>query len=81
MADKIDKQIEKLSDQEQQWVKTIFQKLKSGNTKHLDIKKIRGRDDIFRVRKGDVRVIYRRAEDSIFILAVERRNEDTYKNF
>jgi len=81
MADKIDKQIEKLSDQEQQWVKKIFQKLKSGDTKHLDIKKLKGRDDIFRVRKGDVRVIYRRAEDSIFILTVERRNEDTYKNF
>lgn len=76
--DKIDKQIARLSDQEQKWVKDIFQKLVSGSTKHLDIKKLKGRDDIFRVRKGDIRVLYRHDEGDVYVLAVERRTDDTY---
>lgn len=77
--DRIGKASTKLTPGERTWVKQILQRLIVGNTKGLNIKKLKGREDIFRVRKGDVRVIYRTVESGIFILAIERRSEDTYQ--
>ena len=52
----------------------------TGETGGLGHKKLKGRDDIFRVRKGSLRIIYRTdAKGKIFVLAIERRREDTYK--
>lgn len=45
----------------------------------LDVKKLKDRNDIFRLRVGDLRVIYRLNEGKIFILAISRRNEKTYR--
>lgn len=77
--DKIDKALNKFSAKEKLEVKDIFLKIKSGNLKELNIKKLRGRNDVFRVRKGNLRVIYRTEESKIFILSVGRRSESTYK--
>ncbi|MDO8555279.1 MAG: type II toxin-antitoxin system RelE/ParE family toxin [bacterium] len=61
-------------------VKQILEKLSFGKIDGLDIKKLKGREDIFRIRKGNVRIIYQIIENNkIFILAIERRREDTYK--
>jgi mRNA-degrading endonuclease RelE of RelBE toxin-antitoxin system len=58
----------------------LLSDLQSGQTDGLDIKKLRGRDDIFRARKGKIRIIYRGDENArFFVLAIERRNETTYK--
>ncbi|HUY69735.1 MAG TPA: hypothetical protein VMU70_01840, partial [Candidatus Tyrphobacter sp.] len=63
---------------ERRRVKEMLIKLLSGNLRGLDIKKLRGRSDIFRVRKGDIRIIYLRKDGNILILLIERRNEKTY---
>jgi mRNA-degrading endonuclease RelE of RelBE toxin-antitoxin system len=76
--DRIEKALAKLTEKEQVWTKELLFKLSSGRIQGLDIKKLKGRDDIFRIRKGDIRVIYRRTNDNIFILSIERRNEKTY---
>lgn len=78
--DRVSKELKKLSGKERSWVKEILEKVKTGNTANLDIKKLKGRQDIFRVRKGIIRIIYRRAQDNIFLLAIERRNENTYRD-
>jgi len=46
-----------------------------------NIKKLKGREDIFRVRKGNLRIIYRIEKEEIFILTVERRSEKTYRDY
>ena len=80
--DKIAKELARLSVKEQKAVKEILQSLQAGNLQGLDIQKLRGQGDIFRVRKGDVRIIYRKVDEkAIFVLAIERRSEKTYKNF
>jgi len=80
--DKIDKALKKLSVKERRRVKAILSKIYSGSFTGLNIKKLRGRLDIFRVRKGNIRIIYRvgRRKD-IFILAIERRSEKIYRKF
>lgn len=76
--DKLAKALCKLTVKERQVVKRIFIQLAGGDTVGLDIKKLVDRNDIFRVRKGDIRIIYRQTANGIFILTIERRSESTY---
>ena len=78
--DKIEKALKKLSGKERQKVKTILERLKAHDLTGLNIKKLKDRDDIFRVRSSDQRIIYQSNNSQINILAIERRNEKTYKN-
>lgn len=76
--DAIEKALRKLTARERKSIKEILVKLTSRKTSGLDIKKLRGREDIFRVRKGDIRIVYRKSGGGVFILLIERRNERTY---
>lgn len=76
--DAIRKALKKLNARERERVKEILTKLLSGNLQGLDIRKLKGRNDVFRVRKGDLRIVYRQEDKSIFILLIERRSEKTY---
>ena len=78
--DKIEKELQKLTVKERKQIDQILLKLEAGVTKGFDIKKLKGYADIFRMRKGNIRIIYRtNNKGTIFILSIERRREDTYK--
>ena len=78
--DRIEKALTKLTAREREKINTILSKIKSGKTDGLDVKKLKGREDIFRVRKGSLRIIYRILESSdIVILEIARRSDITYK--
>ena len=76
--DKIQKALAKLLDKERKQVKVILEILSLGKINGLDVKKLKGREDIYRVRKGKIRIIYRQKENNINILAIERRSDNTY---
>jgi mRNA-degrading endonuclease RelE of RelBE toxin-antitoxin system len=76
--DKIQKALARLLDKEKKQVKIILEKLSFGKIDGLDVKKLKGREDIYRVRKGKIRIIYRQNEKNINILAIERRSDNTY---
>jgi len=78
MIDKIDKAINKLQDKEGYKIKLILNKLKKSDFNNLDIKKLTNREDIFRVRKGQLRIIFYKKDKDICILSVERRSNNTY---
>lgn len=77
--DKIEKLLAKLSNKERKKIKETLVKLQKGTAAGLDIKKLKNRTDVFRIRIGDLRVIYRTEKEQLVILAVSRRNENTYK--
>lgn len=77
--DKIRKALNKLNSKEKQKFKEILAQIKTGNFQGLDLKKLKGRNDIFRVRKGNMRIIFRKTVNSIKILTLERRSSKTYK--
>ena len=78
--DKIKKALERLTPKEREKTKSILIEIKNRRFKNLDVKKLKGREDIFRVRKGQVRIVYRvDGREGIFILTIERRNDTTYK--
>ncbi|MFH1509824.1 MAG: hypothetical protein ABID67_01585 [Candidatus Nealsonbacteria bacterium] len=78
--DKIDKALKKLSLNEREKIKGILVKIKKRLFKNLDVKKLKGRNDVFRVRKGQIRIVYRaNGKGDIFILTIGRRNDINYK--
>ncbi len=80
--DKIAKALLSLSKQEREAIKAILLKIKTGEFIGLDVKKLKSRDDIFRIRKGKLRVIFRRdVAGQYFVLAVERRSDNTYNQY
>jgi mRNA-degrading endonuclease RelE of RelBE toxin-antitoxin system len=81
MPDKITKALNKLSPQEKAKVKQILEQIKSGELAGMDVKRLKGHNDIFRIRKSDIRVIYRSSGSKFSILAIERRSEKTYRDF
>lgn len=80
--DKIEKALEKLTEKERQIVKEILTRLINNNITGINLEKMKGEKDIFRVRKSRIRIIYRvGANNQIFLLKIDRRNEKTYKRF
>lgn len=79
--DKIKKALKKLGNKERVLIKATLLKLQNKEFFGLDIQKLQGNKDIFRVRKGNIRIIYRQIDSEILIMAIERRSEKTYRNF
>ncbi|MCX6712557.1 MAG: hypothetical protein NT041_02640 [Candidatus Vogelbacteria bacterium] len=78
--DKISKNLAKLTVQEKEAIAKIFAKIQAGKIAGLDLKKLKGYDDIYRVRFGKWRVIYRTdSKGKIFLVSFDRRNDNTYK--
>ncbi len=80
MVHKIEKALKKLTGKERKAVKSILTKIQKEKTRDLDIKKLKGRDDIFRIRKGNIRIVFRKNNENILILSVERRSDKTYRD-
>lgn len=80
--DKIEKALARFSEKERERVRELLLQIKTKNFAQLDFKKLKGNKDVFRIRKGDLRIILRLDnKDKIFILAIERRNDTTYRDF
>jgi mRNA-degrading endonuclease RelE of RelBE toxin-antitoxin system len=81
MTNKITKSLAKFSTKERAIVKEILLQLQIGKATGLQITQLKGHQDIFRVRKGRLRIIYQLRESGIRVLAIERRSEKTYRDF
>lgn len=79
--DKIKKALSKLNTKERALVKSILVRLYNNKFIGMDLKKLQGHKDIFRIRKGNIRIIYQQNDRDISILTIERRSEKTYRDF
>ena len=79
--DKITKILQKVSKKDSRNIISILEKIKQGKLQNLDIKKLKGHENVFRIRVGDYRIIFQRIEGEYFILEISKRREDTYNNF
>ena len=53
----------------------------SNNLSALDIKKLEGSKKNYRVRIGNVRIIFEKTKDGNNLLDISYRNDNTYRNF
>ena len=79
--DKNKKFLKKLSQKEFDTVEGILQKLLSRDIDNLDIKKLSGFIDVYRVRTGNIRIIFLDNGSDTEILEIGRRSENTYKKY
>ncbi|MEK7579699.1 MAG: type II toxin-antitoxin system RelE/ParE family toxin [Patescibacteria group bacterium] len=75
----LNKLLSKFNKKERKLLELLVEKIISFKWRGLNIKKLKGHQDIYRVRKGNLRIIFRTKNKIIFILAIERRTEKTYK--
>lgn len=73
------KLLSKFNKEERKIIEDLIEAIISLKWNNLDVKKLKGYHNIFRVRKGDVRIIYKMEGKIISVLAIERRSEKTYK--
>jgi len=71
--------LSRFNKEERTILEALIEKIISLNWHGLDIKKLQGYDDIFRLRKGKLRIIFYKRKAGISIINIERRNEGTYK--
>lgn len=76
--DKIDKFLRKIPEKINREIYKIVNLIINGKTEGLDCKKLREKDNVFRVRKGDIRIIYAVVNKKNIILAIEKRSDNTY---
>lgn len=74
------KLLSKLTVTERKIAEFLIEKIVSFAWQDLDIKKLKGYHDIFRARKGRLRIIFKTDKNKkIYILSIERRSDKMYK--
>mgnify|MGYP002630306630 CR=1 FL=1 len=75
---KIEKFLRKMDKKKRIPIKSLIGEIMNRRFEGLDNKKLKGFSDIFRVRKGKIRIIYQKIENKIIILVVDKKRDDTY---
>jgi mRNA-degrading endonuclease RelE of RelBE toxin-antitoxin system len=79
--DRLEKTILKFSQNERDQAIFIMEMIKINKLDNLDIKKLSGTSDLFRVRKGKIRIVFQKTFNENKIIYVGHRSEKTYKKF
>jgi mRNA-degrading endonuclease RelE of RelBE toxin-antitoxin system len=76
---KIDKFLARLDVKLRQKVLNIAGRIKSGNFAGLDMRKLKGPSNIYRVRVGRMRIVFTMDASGVRVLTIDNRAEDTYR--
>jgi mRNA-degrading endonuclease RelE of RelBE toxin-antitoxin system len=81
MVDKISKLLAKISKKDLIRLQAVISKIVLSDYSELDIKVLKGHKDIYRVRAGSYRIIFRViSRNETEIISIAMRNERTYKD-
>jgi mRNA-degrading endonuclease RelE of RelBE toxin-antitoxin system len=82
MVDTIRKTLKRLPAKQRTQLLEALRLIRTDDLTGLDVKKLQGRNDVYRVRKGVFRVIFRKIPNvENTIIAIERRSDTTYNEF
>jgi mRNA-degrading endonuclease RelE of RelBE toxin-antitoxin system len=79
--DKIDKFLCKVDKNEYAKIMRAISDVLEHKTSSYDVRKLRGHQDVYRIRIGSTRIIFRQLTDDIEVLDIGRRSEKTYRQF
>lgn len=79
--DRITKFLKRLSAKEQTKMLKVVADIIAGDTAQYDSKKLKGHANLYRIRVGDIRIIYLELGKERNLIAMDRRSEKTYKDF
>ncbi|MFY9461941.1 MAG: hypothetical protein WAP51_01940 [Candidatus Sungiibacteriota bacterium] len=76
----LDRKLKKFSLEERSAIEHLVKKILKREIAGLDFKKLKGLKNFFRVRKGNIRIIFElKSGEEPIIITIERRKENTYK--
>ena len=78
MTSSIEKFLAKVTAKEKTVLDAVAKKVQENDLTELDIKKLSGYEDLFRVRKGKFRIIFQINKTSTKMLTIEKRSDTTY---
>jgi len=80
--DKINKALIRLSDKQRAQLLQKFELICVGQITGLNIKKMKGHKQLYRLRSGDIRLVYiQELNKKPVIVYIGKRDEQTYKDF
>ena len=79
--ERIEKFLRKLSGQERERVSECIGHILAGTLDQLDLKKLKGYTDFYRVSTGSIRIIFSQKDGEIRIVVIERKTDNTYDSF
>ena len=78
MTSSIEKLLAKITAKEKIMLDEFSEKVKAKDFAGLDIKKLSGYEDLFRIRKGKFRIIFQITQNNAKIFSIDRRSDTTY---
>ena len=72
--DQIDKFLRKLGKKHSKLIKIILLDIVNFNLNLYDIKKIKGSQNLYRIRSGKIRIIFKKIEDKNIPIYIDYRN-------
>jgi mRNA-degrading endonuclease RelE of RelBE toxin-antitoxin system len=78
---KIEKFLAKLDAERRGVVLAILLQIRAGDFQGLNLKKLKAVGSLYRVRAGKVRIIFEMDTKGIRVLAIDFRNDNTYKGY
>ncbi|MDP2641930.1 MAG: hypothetical protein Q8P21_01400 [bacterium] len=71
--------IDKLNKKDKVRILEVIEQIKRGELAHLNLKKLEGKDNVYRVRKGDFRFICEKDSNrSLHVVGIGRKDDNTY---
>jgi mRNA-degrading endonuclease RelE of RelBE toxin-antitoxin system len=81
MTDKISKFLQKLPPKDLKIIKEVILLLSKNQIDNLNVKKLKGSTNIYRARKGNIRIIFSKEKDVVKILQISKRDDQTYSKY
>ena len=78
--DKVDKTLKRLNEPDQQRASRLIEKILANQLDGLDIKKLTSQKNAFRVRSGNIRVIFELVNGRNKVTGISHRSEKTYRD-
>jgi mRNA-degrading endonuclease RelE of RelBE toxin-antitoxin system len=79
--DKIEKLFRRIPKRDRLRIQEILLRIKNRDYKDLKRQKLKGYENIYRIRTGNYRIIYFDDGEEIILKAVKKRDEATYHEF
>ncbi|MCX6897049.1 MAG: hypothetical protein NTZ16_16495 [Verrucomicrobia bacterium] len=81
MVNPMQKLLRKASSKDKQMLDEALERIEKDDLVGLDVIKLTGAKNIFRVRKGNFRIRFTRNESGVNVVeSIERRSESTYRD-
>jgi len=77
---RIDKFLSKLSSKDRMIALEYLDAIKNRDFENINLKKLKGFDNLYRIRKSKIRIIFYMNEKEIRLIKLDNRNDNTYKD-